>query len=322
MTEQDTPQGPRPIRNEIARPGEEVLVLRHQKLSKGMHQRFYEISRDGVWPWYEKIGTRMVGQWQIVYPDGGEEPEDYDEGYRLARYRSYEHWEATRTPVNIHLGGDGQDFEKNKEALGARREYLIGSDGPFFLQGRMAPGGPFYMPGVMETFEGVEGDGADQGTASQQVELDDGDARPVRNGAAVPGQELVTLRYWKVKKGCYDDFYQASQEGVWPYFNKIGARPVGQWKVIYPPPPACDRKEHADYDEILMMTRYASYAHWEATRRAVELGGNGPDYGKMREAMALRRSLSQETWVQFLQGYMYDSPPVYLPGLEERYRLV
>ncbi len=37
--------------------------------------------------------------------------------------------------------------------------------------------------------------------------------------------------------------------------------------------------------------------------------------------MRLRRSITIETSVEFLQGYMYQSPPIYLPGLKERYRL-
>ena len=166
------------------------------------------------------------------------------------------------------------------------------------------------MPGLVERYERM-GEG-EQG----------GEEQPVRNAIAEPGQEIVTLRYWQVQKGSYDAFFQASVEGVWPYFEKIGARVVGQWKVIYPPPPACERKEHPDYDEILMMTRYASYRHWKATRNAVDLGGNGPDYEKLQEVKALRQSLSLKTSVQFLQGYMYHSPPTYLPGLGERYRRV
>ena len=64
MVDKTKQQIPRPVRNQVAQPGEEVLVLRHQKLKKGEHQTFYEISRAGVWPWFEKIGARMVGQWR------------------------------------------------------------------------------------------------------------------------------------------------------------------------------------------------------------------------------------------------------------------
>ena len=79
--------------------------------------------------------------------------------------------------------------------------------------------------------------------------------RPVRNQVAQPGKEVLVLRHQKLKKGEHQTFYEISRAGVWPWFEKIGARMVGQWRVIYPPPPACDRKESPDFDEILMMTR-------------------------------------------------------------------
>src|SRR5271155_1544904 len=48
---------------------------------------------------------------------------------------------------------------------------------------------------------------------------------PVRNEAARPSDEIVTLRYFKIKKGSFDQFLKASVEGVWPYFEKIGSPP-------------------------------------------------------------------------------------------------
>ena len=38
--------------------------------------------------------------------------------------------------------------------------------------------------------------------------------------------------------------------------SKMGARGVGIWKLIYPEPAIGE--EHEDYDEIMMITRYAS----------------------------------------------------------------
>lgn len=299
----------KPVRNGVAVPGEEVLVLRHQKLKKGSHDDFYELSKGGVWPWFEKIGTRVVGQWKVIHPDGSGGSDEYDEGYRLARYASYEHWEATRRGEN--LGGNGPDFEKSGEALRARGEMRLGSDGAYFLQGHMAPGGPYYLPGMDERYEPAPEDTVSDQESTNPI--------PIRNDVAQPGREIVTMRSWKIQKGRFDDFYKASVEGVWPFFEKIGARIIGQWKVIHPP--ADTREESPDYDEVILMTRYASYAHWEATRNPAQLGGNGPDYDKMREALALRRSLTLETSVKFMEGYMYHSPPNFMPGLKERYRL-
>ena len=61
-----------------------------------------------------------------------------------------------------------------------------------------------------------------------QMNTDAADTRgPVRNLAPVAGQEITTIRYWKIKKGSFPQFLKASQEGVWPYFEKIGSRIVG-----------------------------------------------------------------------------------------------
>ena len=146
--------------------------------------------------------------------------------------------------------------------------------------------------------------------------------RPVRNDIAQGGQEVLMLRHQKLQKGSHQAFYDASREGVWPFYEKIGARIIGQWKVIYPP--ARRDTESPDYDEVITMTRYASYEHWKATQpsESAKVGGNGPDWEKMMEAFRFCQSLSFETSVQFLQGYIYSSPPIYMPGLNERYELL
>ena len=311
-------EAPRPVRNDIARAGGEFLVLRHQKLEKGTHERFFELSRDGVWPLFEKIGSRVVGQWQVVHPEGGGSP-DFDEGYRLARYRSYNHWAATR--ASDGLGGNGEDWDAFREALAARRQLELGSDGPVYLVGDMAPGGPYYMPGLDEDYEIAEPGGG----AANGAEL------AVRSARARRGEEIVTLRHFRIKKGTFEEFNRLSREGVWPYFEKNGARIVGQWQRAYPAPEALDRRgsevgatESADFDEAYMMVRYASYEHWQATRPGVmaRLGGNGPDYEACVEALERRRDLTLDSSVRFLRGHFYGSPPVFLPPLDETYRRV
>ena len=261
-----------------------------------------------MWPWFEKIGTRIVGQWRIISPDGQPpESQEYIGGWRLARYASYEHWLATRQ--GVALGGNGPDWEANRAVGRIRRQFQQGSDGGHFLQGVMHDSQPLHIPALPERYTSIP-----EGRAT-------GDVIAVRNGVSQSGEEIVTLRYWRIDKGTFDQFLEASIEGVWPWYEKIGARVIGQWKVIYPE--RATDVESPDYDEVYMMTRYASYEHWLATRPRVSatVGGNGPDWQKMIEAVSLRRSLSQETSVQFLQGYLYDSPPVFLPGLGERYRL-
>src|SRR5262249_45454796 len=107
-----------------------------------------------------------------------------------------------------------------------------------------------------------------------------GDAKPhaVRNDVAQPGEEIITIRYFRIKKGTFDQFLKASQEDVWPYFDKIGARVIGMWKVFEAEGVEGQSKPNPDYDEVYLSTRYASLDHWKATRDATSLGGNGPDW--------------------------------------------
>lgn len=144
--------------------------------------------------------------------------------------------------------------------------------------------------------------------------------KPVRNDVAQAGEEIATLRYFKIKKGSYPEFLKASQEGVWPYFEKIGSRVVGMWKVIHPPVEGV--ADSTDYDEVYLMTRYASVAHWEASREPQKHGGNGPDWDTCKKALDLRASLTLETHVTFLQGDTRNSPPMFLPGLDEKFERI
>lgn len=313
VVQEESLSKPRPVRNDVAQAGQEVLMLRHQKLQKGSHQAFYDASREGVWPFFEKIGARIVGQWKTIHPDGSTESDEFEEGWRLARYASYEHWAATRRGGPKKLGGNGPDHAKCFEAFRIREKFYLGSDGGHFLQGLMHDSGPLYMPGLDETYERVQ--------ESEEVSSH-GKIIAVRNDIAQPGKEIVALYYVKIKKGTFDQFLKASVESVWPFYEKIGARIIGKWKVIYPP--ASRDTESQKYDEVFTMTRFASYDHWKATRpsESANIGGNGPDWDKMMEAVRFCQSLSLETSVQFLQGYMYSSPPNYMPGLNESYKLL
>lgn len=139
---------------------------------------------------------------------------------------------------------------------------------------------------------------------------------PVRNLNPQPGEEITTIRYWKIKKGTFPQFLEASQKGIWPFFEKIGARIVGMWQVI----PAPGAKEASpDYDEVYLTTRYASLDHWAATRDAAALGGDGPDYAALQKALAVRQSLTIETKVTFMKGVVGPLPPVFMPGTGEKF---
>lgn len=143
-----------------------------------------------------------------------------------------------------------------------------------------------------------------------------GSTGPVRNGVAQPGEEIVTIRYFRIRKGSFPEFLKVSQQGVWPFFEKIGARVVGMWQVIPDPE---GKGEARDYDEAYLMTRYASLEHWSASRDAAALGGDGPDYAALQDALKVRRSLTLETRVTYLKGVTGPLPPIFLPPTGERF---
>lgn len=144
-------------------------------------------------------------------------------------------------------------------------------------------------------------------------------ARPVLNERAQGGGEVVALRYWKIEKGGFPEFLKASEEGVWPFFEKIGSRIVGMWKVADVQVPGKEPEDEGDkdYDEVYLMTRYRSLEHWQATRDPIGLGGNGPDWDACAEALEVRRKLTRETHVTFMEGRTSANPPYFLPGTKQ-----
>ena len=299
---------PRPVRNDVPQDGRELLVLRHQRLHKGGHEAYFRLSREGVWPWFEKIGSRIVGQWRVIHPDGSKEDPEFDHGYRLARYASYEHWKATRQG-HLLIGGNGPDYLRNREALRARSHYVDGSDGGYFLEGVTASTRVYYMPALEESYEPAES-ASDEGP------------RPVRNDINWPAPEIIALDHYRVTKGAADELIRSGVRQVWPYIEKVGARIVGQWKTVYPPESGF--KESSDYDEMFLMVRYAGFEHWKATRpdEIVAMGGDGKDYEAYRSAMEAINEVATSRSVTFLKGYMYQSPPKFRPGLRDAYRTV
>ncbi len=300
------PERPRPVRNDVPREGTELLVFRHQKLHKGGHEAYFRLSRQGVWPWFEKIGSRIVGQWKVINPDGSDEDPEFDHGYRLARYASYQHWKATRQG-HMLLGGNGPDYQRSREALRARSHYAADSDGAHFLEGATASAKVYYMPALKESYAPVE-------AMSQRP------PRPVRNDVNWPAPEIVVLDRWRVDKTSADELIRSGTESIWPYLEKVGARIVGQWKAVYPAESGF--AESDDYDEVFLMVRYAGFEHWKAARpdQIAAMGGDGPDYEAFRNALAHLEQVTRGRSVTFLQGYMYNSPPKFLPGLREAYR--
>ncbi len=138
----------------------------------------------------------------------------------------------------------------------------------------------------------------------------------VRHDVAQPSEPIVTLRYFQIRRGSFPEFLAASQQGVWPFFEKIGSRVVGRWQVIHPADVAEATAVSPEFDEVWLMTQYASVDHWRATRRMSALGGNGPDYEKALAALRLRRDLTIKTDLRFLSGSTWQNPPQFLPSVD------
>jgi len=287
-------------RNGEHRPGEEFLILRHHKLKKGYHQAFKQASGDSVWYAYEKIGTRVVGDFKVVYPEGGGSP-DYDENYRLARYAGYDHWVESRRP--LQMMGNGPLFDLLVSGASRRMEYVMDSGGAYHLTGSMIEDMPYHLPGLDEAYELSE-DSTDE-------------ALPVRYDLPVPGEGLAELCSWKIEKGSFETFDALTRDGMLPVMNKMGIRGVGIWKLVYNEQSIGEETD--GYDEVMMIARYTSHEHWQASLEPAQIIGDGLDFAAWKKAYGKRESLVQEKWQRFLQGELYRSPPTYIPPLKERY---
>lgn len=310
---------PTPVRHDVAKPGKEILVLRNHRLHGGGHEQFYQASRDDVWPYFERMGARVVGQWKVIRSDAAA-PQGQEDVYRLVRYASIEHWEATR--FQRTTVGDGPAFDRDQKGRKARAAIELGSRGAFFLQGETAPGGPYFLPPLREKYELVQ-HGARPAPEEARI--------PVRVDVAQPGVELVMVRQERIRKGAFERFAALTRSSIWPWEEKLGARPIGQWLVVYPSVQGVKdavrgtsliSAESPEYDEVITITRYASKAHYDALAPEVSIyaGGNGPDWKAYMDALKQQQALTLRTAVELAQGVLYQSPPVYLPALPERYK--
>ncbi len=310
---------PFPVRNDVARSDQqEIIMMRHAYLDPGSYDYWYEQSMTGVWPWFERLGARILGDFEIIYPLEEDATPNQDEALRFVRYASYEHWQATRgnaaagdTGGSLVLAGNGGLSDASTRGLQNRRQVSQGSRGGVFLQGYMAVTRPIFMPGLAEEYTLVN---------AATLEASAGAPRPVRLGQAVPGEGVLGLEYRRIRKGSFEDFHAATRDHVYPYLEKIGVRPVGQWRVVYLPNSSAE--ESSDYDEIYSLVGYASIEHYQQVwRDAVAMGGNGPDYQAMLSAFSELNSLTLNVSTEFLRGSLFGSPPQFAPGLNETYEL-
>ena len=304
-----------PVRNGTPRSdGREIIMMRHAYLDEGSYDYWYQQSAAGVWPWFERLGARILGDFEVVYPIGGDRTPDQDEALRFARYASYEHWQATRSGQNagatggsLGLAGNGGLSNASSIGLSNRRGVQQGSRGGLFLQGYMAPTRPLYMPGTAERFE----------TVSAETP---GSVIAVSSAAARPGEPILGLEYRRIQKGSFEQYHLITRDQLYPYLEKIGVRPIGQWRVLYLPNSSAE--ESSDYDEIYTLTHYASLEHYTAIRsNPAALGGDGPDYQLMISGSRILEGMSLQNSTEFLRGPLFGSPPVYAPPEPGNYRL-
>jgi len=307
-----------PVRNDVPRVGQqEVIMMRHAYLEEGQYEYWQQQSEVGVWPWFERLGSRIIGDFEVIYPKGEDESPGQDEALRFARYASYKHWQSTRGAVDnptggsVVLAGSGGLSQASSDALRNRRTVMEGSKEAVFLMGYMAETRPIFTPGTGEAFA---------------VTTDPGDdaPHPVALMAAEPkkpDEEIMELRYQRIKKVSFEEFHAITKNGTWPYLEKIGVRPIGQWKVAYLP--TGTPVESEDYDEMYTLSRYASIEHYDAVNSGpADLGGDGPDYQAAIQARRKLVDLAIYTSNRYLRGPLFGSPPVYAKPIDAKYQLV
>ena len=67
---------------------------------------------------------------------------------------------------------------------------------------------------------------------------------------------FVVERSFSIERGSLGEFERLSREGIWPYMEARGCKILGLFSIAHGGPS----------DEIVLLTAYASMAHWEGTR--------------------------------------------------------
>lgn len=88
---------------------------------------------------------------------------------------------------------------------------------------------------------------------------------------------IVVQRSFTVERGAGAEFERLSREAIWPYFEARGCKILGLFSNVYGGPT----------DELVLLTAYASLAHWEATRAT-----EPPPDGSPPEVLAMAKLAS------------------------------
>lgn len=101
---------------------------------------------------------------------------------------------------------------------------------------------------------------------------------------------VVVQRSFTIERGAGAEFERLSREGIWPYMEARGCRILGLFANMH----------GGSSDELILLTAYASMAHWEATRDDAPLPEHAGDEARKLhpaylEALQARRRLTVRT---------------------------
>jgi hypothetical protein len=92
------------------------VVERSFTIERGSVREFERLSREGIWPYMEARGCKILGLFTIAH--GGPS----DEVVLLTAYESMAHWEATRLDLAPPEGSSAEVRELARKAAEAGRE--------------------------------------------------------------------------------------------------------------------------------------------------------------------------------------------------------
>jgi hypothetical protein len=119
---------------------------------------------------------------------------------------------------------------------------------------------------------------------------------------------IYTLRTFLVARAAIARFVELSEHGVWPALEQRDGRALGLWTVVMGGP-----------ERIVLMTRYDSLAHWQATRSwpaAAHRAVPADEQRRGREAGVARAALTRETDLIALQPLSRRMPLADAPETE------
>lgn len=108
---------------------------------------------------------------------------------------------------------------------------------------------------------------------------------------------IVVERSFTIERGSLREFERLSREGIWPYMEARGCKILGLFTIAHGGPS----------DEVILLTAYDSFAHWEATRLDLAPpAGSTPEVVELaqtaRSALAERHKLTRVSSTRALRS--------------------